>query len=84
MKKRLMSVLLALAMVMTMIPTTAFAAEVRDGNDDGTIHYVSLGASNTNGYGHRGYLPDEVTEDPLAASKAELNVYGYDRAPKEA
>ena len=69
MKKRLMSVLLALAMVITMIPTTAFAAEVSDADNDGPIHYVSLGASNTNGYGHRGYLPPEVTEDPLAASK---------------
>ena len=69
MRRKLMSMALALAMVITMIPTTAFAAEVSDADNDGTIHYVSLGASNTNGYGHRGYLPDDVTEDPLAASK---------------
>ena len=48
------------------------------------IDYVSLGASNTNGYGIDGYLPDDVHEDPLAASKADMNVYGYLMAPKAA
>ena len=46
--------------------------------------YVSIGASNTNGYGHRGYLPGSVTEDPLAATKATLNTYGYKSAPANA
>ena len=32
---------------------------------DKELDYVSLGASNTNGYGHLGYLPPEVSEDPL-------------------
>ena len=48
------------------------------------IDYVSLGASNTNGYGIDGYLPEGVHEDPLAASKADMNVYGYLMAPDAA
>ena len=59
-------------------------AELGKLNNEDVIDYVSLGASNTNGYGILGYLPPEVTEDPLAASKAGLNVYGYLRAPEEA
>ena len=71
--------LLALCMVVGMFPITSFAAE-----EDNTINYVSFGASNTNGYGIRGYLPEEVTADPLAADKSKLNVYGYERAPETA
>ena len=60
------------------------AVDMSTRTDSNVIDYVSLGASNTNGYGHRGYLPAEVTEDPLAASKANLNTYGYERAPQNA
>ena len=83
MKRRLLSIVLVFAMLLSMVPT-ALAVEITDGDDDGTINYVSLGASNTNGYGHRGYLPGKVTEDPLAASKADMNVYGYEREPEAA
>ena len=48
------------------------------------LHYVSLGASNTNGYGHHGYLDYEIYEDPLAANKSQMNDYGYDKAPANA
>jgi hypothetical protein len=48
------------------------------------LHYVSLGASNTNGYGHHGYLDHEIYEDPLAANKSQMNDYGYDKAPANA
>lgn len=53
---------------------------------DNTYRYVSLGASNTNGYGIRGY----ITEDELNAmlsgqvSKDDVNVYGYLRSPADA
>ncbi len=56
----------------------------KDNADDGKLHYVSLGASNTNGYGHHGYLDDDIYEDPLAAPKAEMNDYGYDKSPANA
>ena len=75
------AMLLVVCMVVGLVPATAFANAVED---DSVIHYVSLGASNTNGYGIDGYLPADVYEDPLAASKAELNVYGYNRAPEAA
>ncbi len=56
----------------------------KDNAGEGKLHYVSLGASNTNGYGHHGYLDDEIYEDPLAASKANMNDYGYDKSPTNA
>lgn len=55
-----------------------------------TINYVSLGASNVNGYGLDGYFTAEaiaeVNAEPLAnktAVKMSGNVYGYDRHPAE-
>ena len=78
------TVLLVLCMVVGLMAPAASAIQLSDVNDDGVINYVSLGASNVNGYGIRGYLPEAVTEDPLAASKADLNVYGYLRAPNDA
>ena len=56
----------------------------KDVAGDSKLHYVSLGASNTNGYGHHGYLDDEIYEDPLAAPKAQMNDYGYDKSPANA
>lgn len=48
MKKRLLSILLSLAMIVGLVPATALAAEQ-------PIKYVSLGDSMTNGYGLDGY-----------------------------
>lgn len=56
----------------------------KDYAEDDKLHYVSLGASNTNGYGHHGYLDDEIYADPLAANKSQMNDYGYDKAPANA
>ena len=50
------AMLLVLCMVAGFIPSVAFAAEVKDGNDDGIINYVSFGASNVNGFGVDGYI----------------------------
>ena len=60
MKKRLMSVVLALAMVISLVPTTAFAANEPEKE---TINYVSLGDSTTNGYGLSGYEFDKEDSD---------------------
>ncbi len=49
-----------------------------DVDGDGKIDYVSLGASNVNGYGLNGYLPEGVT----AENKNTSNVYGYNRCPE--
>ena len=40
-----------------------------------TINYVALGASNTNGFGLMGYLPDELYGNPI--DKMNGSVYGY-------
>ena len=66
---------LALCMVLSCVPFSAFAREVSDVNDDGVINYVSLGASNVNGYGMHGYLSEEIYEYPLLKETA--NIYGY-------
>ena len=71
------AMLLVVCMVAGFIPAAAFATEVKDGNADGIINYVSFGASNVNGYGLRGYLGEGVT----AEDKDTQNVYGYQRMP---
>ncbi|MBE6799280.1 MAG: hypothetical protein E7525_05875, partial [Ruminococcaceae bacterium] len=69
------TMLLVLCMVVGLMTPAAFAAQVSDVNDDNVINYVSLGASNVNGYGMRGYLDEEVYDYPL--KKNEVNIYGY-------
>lgn len=91
--KKLFKTLLSLLMVCVMLvgvasPVISAAGYIehlhKDVAGDGKLHYVSLGASNTNGYGHHGYLDPEIYEDPLAAPKANMNDYGYDKAPANA
>lgn len=67
--KKFTSCFLVLCMLLSMAPMGVFAAE--------TIDYVSLGASNVNGYGLDGYLPADTT----AANKNTANVFGYRRCP---
>ena len=54
--------------------------------DDGTLDYVSFGASNTNGYGMRGYISEEDIMNILSGkvSKDDVNVYGYQKTPEGA
>lgn len=91
--KKLLKQVLSLLIVAVMLvgvcaPVISAAGSIehlhKDNAGDGKLHYVSLGASNTNGYGHHGYLDDDIYEDPLAAPKAEMNDYGYDKAPANA
>ena len=70
MKKRLIALLLALTMVVSILPISAFAAE-----EEEKLNYVSLGASNVNGYGMHGYLIEDVYEYPFL--KENENIYGY-------
>ena len=83
---KIVSLVIVLTMLFSMSATTinVYATMDHTKSVDSIFDYVSLGASNTNGYGHDGYLPEAVYEDPLAASKAELNVYGYLSAPANA
>ena len=83
--KRGVSLLISSAIIISAAVTTANASsDVNNNSEDNKLHYVSLGASNTNGYGHHGYLDDEIHEDPLAANKSQMNDYGYDKAPANA
>ena len=81
------AMLLVLCMVAGFVPSAAFAVEVKDGNDDGIINYVSFGASNVNGFGVEGYidLGGKTIEDILANPDLiqNVNVYGYQRMPED-
>lgn len=81
------SLLLAASLIASSLGTTAFAASLSNvvgAGEDGVINYVSLGASQTNGYGLRYYLDEEVYENPAEFDKATANVYGYQRTPEGA
>lgn len=84
---KIISMVMVFAMLFSVSATTISAvADVMDDNQsNGTdvkteINYVSFGASNVNGFGLYGYLPEEVYENP--ALKDELNIYGYKITPK--
>lgn len=85
-----LSMLLILSLMLS-LSTVALAAEfgktasgIRDINGDGKINYVSMGASNTNGYGLRGYITEDEINGIVSGqiSKADVNVYGYHRCPE--
>ncbi len=78
--KTLLSLVLVLCMVASYIMIPAYA----EGKD--TFNYVSLGASNTNGYGMRGYITEEELALLLSGqvNKNDVNVYGYERTPEGA
>ena len=82
--KRVTRGLLSLALVFCMV-TGIFAIPVQ-AEEQTTFHYVSMGASNTNGYGIRGYITEEELALVLSgqASKDDINVYGYQRTPEGA
>ena len=79
-----LSLFLAVLMIASSFGSV-FAADVKEDLDidnDGVINYVSFGASNTNGFGLKGYVPDEVYENPVL--KFAHNVYGYKMTPEKA
>ena len=78
--RSLLSLVLVVCMVASFTIIPASAAE------DDTFNYVSLGASNTNGYGMRGYITEEELALLLSGqvNKNDVNVYGYERTPEGA
>ena len=84
MKKKIafkfLSAIIAFALLIGVCAPTAnvFAsyesAEVQTGEKE-KFNYVSLGASNVNGYGMYGYVDEWAYDYPL--EKANQNVYGY-------
>jgi len=94
MKKRMLSLLLALSMVISVVPFTAFAVDDGepelnlDVNEDGEINYVALGDSMTNGYGQPGYYPrlqkhdKHIAEGQETASGCLVYAYGGKYVPR--
>lgn len=74
MKKRFLSILLCLMMVVGMLPTTALAAAVRD--DDGNIHYEPTEQGvHSNG----GYVIDKISHPDLGAGEIDGILTGDDQ-----
>ncbi len=69
-----LALVLAFALMVGAVPMAVFA-NTAENDDDKTINYVSLGASNVNGYGMHGYLEEDIYEYPLLKETA--NIYGY-------
>jgi len=82
--KRIMRTLLSLVLVFCMVSGFLMVPVHAEGKT--TFNYVSLGASNTNGYGMRGYITEEELALLLSGqvSKDDVNVYGYERKPEGA
>lgn len=67
----------AVSLVMAFAMTIGMCQPALAAGAEDTLNYVSIGASQTNGYGMRYYLPKEVYEVPTSANKDALNIYGY-------
>ena len=68
---------LSAAIAMVMIMSVCAPAIVAAAAEDDTPKYVSLGASNVNGYGLRGYIPVDMDAAALDANlKQQANVFG--------
>ena len=74
MKKRILSTLLAALMLLSLLPVAALAEDA--------YQYVSIGASNTNGYGLRGYLDGNLYTAPWTVKDEDIS--GYQQHPENA
>ena len=76
-----LSLMLVFCMLISMAPA-AFAVEVKDGNENGKIDYVSIGDSMANGYGFVGYEQGNNPHDSGTYDFIEdENVYGAGAYP---
>lgn len=84
-KLRITKTIISLVLLMCMVLPYAVLPANAEETDD-TFNYVSLGASNTNGYGMRGYITEEELALLLSGqvNKNDVNVYGYERTPEGA
>ena len=70
---KVLSTVIAMIMIMSVCAPAIAAVAV----EEDTPKYVSLGASNANGYGLRGYIPGDMDEMALdALMKMQANVFG--------
>ncbi len=80
--KKSLAFVLALALLLALC-VPAFAAEAEESEKE-TLHYVSLGASNSNGYALHGYLTEEMYANPIlsgAQTGTPGDISGYRRTP---
>ena len=76
--RSVLALLLVISMIAGFAVLPASAAEAK------AYNYVSIGASNTNGYGLRGYITEEEINGIVSGTlnKDDVNVYGYHRCPE--
>ena len=75
---------LALFLVLTMMLVLGIPALADESEDTEVFHYVSLGASNSNGYALHGYLTEEMYANPIlsgAQTGTPGDISGYRRTP---
>ncbi|MCF0124052.1 MAG: hypothetical protein HUJ67_08060 [Ruminiclostridium sp.] len=78
--KKFIAIILVITLALP-IGITAFAAETENAEE---FHYVSLGASASNGYGLRGYLSDDMYQNPIlsgAQTGSLTDISGYGKTP---
>ncbi len=78
---KFLSVVMTLALMLGVCAPFASALAF-DNVEKNELSYVALGASNTNGFGLMGYLPDELYNNPV--NKMQGSVYGYKMEPEDA
>ena len=84
MKKRILSMLLALTMLLSLVPAAVFAEEAEQEAKKPLI-YVSFGDSTTNGYGLTGYEMDaDKTAKAEDGVKSDYKGYGNETGTKPA
>ncbi len=75
---------LAVILVLTMALALGIPAFAAEDESSEVFHYVSLGASNTNGYALHGYLTEEMYANPIlsgAQTGTPGDISGYRRTP---
>ena len=75
---------LALLLVLTMMLALGIPALADESEDAEVFHYVSLGASNSNGYALHGYLTEDMYANPIlsgAQTGTPGDISGYRRTP---
>lgn len=78
--KRIMRSVLAMVLALSL----AAGGYVLPAKAADTYNYVSLGASNTNGYGLKGYFTDDEISKikDKSTTKGDINSVGYERSPE--
>ena len=83
--KKALALLLALTMLFALCMPVFADADDAEVKDENVFHYVSLGASNSNGYALHGYLTEEMYANPILSGAQDGtpgDISGFRRTPE--